>query len=438
MKPHDTKPATGAPVSRRTFIHGSAAVAALGAAPSWLASTAHAQGSDTLKIGLVGCGGRGRGAMGNAIDAAAKSGLAVKCVAAADYTQSRLEKAGELFDVPAEARFAGPTGYQSVMQSDADLVILATPPLFRPTHFAAAVEAGKHVFIEKPVAVDPPGCRQVISIGELAQKKGLSVVAGTQRRHSAGFQKHVAAIHAGSIGQIVAGNIYWCMGQLWYKTREPGDSDADYLVRNWTSFTEMSGDHLVEQHVHQIDVANWILGRPPQAAVGMGGRLRRVTGNQFDSFAVEFDYGQGCTVNSLCRQINGCWNRVDALFTGTEGRMWGRRRIARYDKAPIALPDVPAGDPADKVSPYVQEHVALQASIHAGAGVNEARSVAESTLSAIMGRIAAYTGKQVSWDDVMNDPSSDWYGLQVAVSAEDFETGKVVAPAEDVAALPGT
>ncbi len=441
--PDPTAAASASPLSRRTFIHGSAALAAVNLAPGWLMSSAHAQGSDVLKIGLVGCGGRGRGALRNAIDAAAKQGATVQCVATCDYFADKALATGEEHNVPAEQRFSGPTGYQQVMQTDADLVILATPPLFRPTHLEAAVNAGKHVFMEKPVAVDPPGCRKVISLGDLAKEKGLSIVAGTQRRHDSAFQQHAAAVHAGSIGDIVSGNIYWCMGQLWYRTRNPGESDADYLVRNWTSFTEMSGDHIVEQHVHQIDVANWVMGTPPQAAVGMGGRLRRVTGNQFDSFAVEFDYGQGRIINSMCRQINGCWNRVDSQFIGTQGRMWDNRRIARYDKADIALPEVPAGttDYTDrkvaKRSAYVNEHIALQSSIFTGAGLNEARQVAESTMAAVMGRVAAYTGQQVRWDDVMNDPSSAFYDLQVAVTPQDFENANVVAPADDAAPSPG-
>jgi predicted dehydrogenase len=428
-----TSGTSGLGFSRRAFLQTGAAAAALTMMPGWLSSSAYAQGGDgALNVALVGCGGRGKGALKDAMEAAGLHGVVLKCVAVCDYFAERANEVGEAQGVPVELRFTGPTGYQQLMQTDADLVILATPPLFRPVHLAAAIEAGKHVFMEKPAAVDPPGCRKVMSLGELAESKGLNIVAGTQRRHQNGYIKHAHAIREGAIGDIVGGQVYWCQSRLWYKNREANDSAADYMVRNWVSFLEMSGDHIVEQHVHQIDVANWFIGRHPVSAVGFGSRQRRVTGNMYDNFSVEFDYGDGCSVHSMCRQINGCYNKVDALFTGTEGRVWDERRIARYDKAEIKLPDVTGSDKS-----YVQEHVALQSAIINGEKINEAKQVAESTLTAIMGRISAYTGQMVQWDDVMNNKDSAWYGLTLSPSADDFESGGVSLPEEGVAPVPG-
>ncbi|MCC6681592.1 MAG: Gfo/Idh/MocA family oxidoreductase [Phycisphaeraceae bacterium] len=420
-------------VSRRTFLQSSAAAAAMTVIPGWMGSTAYAQsGGTVLKLATVGCGGRGKGAMANAIEAAGQLGIQAKVVAVCDYFADRTNEAGDKFEVPPEMRFTGPLGYQELMQVDADVVILATPPIFRPVHLAAAVAAGRHVFLEKPVAVDPVGCRQVMAIADEAKAKGLNIIAGTQRRHEIKYLQFAKAVEQGAIGTIVSGQIYWCQSRLWYKTREENDSNNDYLVRNWVSFLEMSGDHIVEQHVHQIDLANWFLGRPPVSAVGMGSRARRVTGNMYDQFSVEFDYGEGCTIASMSRQISGCWNRVDAQFVGTEGRVWDNRRIARYDKAEIELPQIDSGD-----KPYVQEHVDLQKAILNGPTVNEAQQVAESTMAGLMGRIAAYTGQQVTWDDLVNKQDSPWYNLALSPAARDFEAGDVPIPQEDIVPLPG-
>ena len=264
---------SGTGVSRRTFIQSSAAVAALTVVPGWLGTSAYAQGEAELKLALVGCGGRGKGAMNNALEAATRLGLQGKAVAVCDYFEARASEAGEVFGVPPEQRFAGTQGYHKVMQSDADIVILATPPLFRPVHLDAAVEAGKHVFIEKPVAVDPPGCRRIMAAGERARTKGLNIVAGTQRRHQLSYLRHAHAIQEGAVGKILSGQIHWCQGRLWYKPREAGESDADYMVRNWVNFNEMSGDHITEQHCAS-DRPRQLVHRP---APGIGGRFREPT-----------------------------------------------------------------------------------------------------------------------------------------------------------------
>ena len=206
---------------------------------------------------------------------------------------------------------------------------MATPPAFRPVHLAAAVEAGKHCFIEKPVAVDPVGARSMIATGEKAKAKGLGIVAGTQRRHQAAYLRNKALIDAGAIGKIKGGVVQWNGTVPWIKRRNPGESDASYITRNWLNFTELSGDHIVEQHVHNLDVAVWFLGRLPVAAIGFGGRARRETGNMFDFFSVDYDFGDDVHIHSQCRQIAGTYQHVGEMFTGTEGIVLWRRQSDR-------------------------------------------------------------------------------------------------------------
>lgn len=299
-------------VSRRGFIKG---VTALGvAAQAVPLIKVRAQGAPKkFKVGLVGCGGRGTGALGNLLEAAKLIGVEIEVLGVADVFKEKALDCGKKHNVPEAQCFDGFSGYKKVFELPVDLVLLATSPNFRPVHFEAAVAAGKHVFIEKPVAVDPPGIRRVIAAGEVAKQKGLTVVAGTQRRHMAGYLQVAKALQDGLIGNIVGGRVSWCMGALWFKAREPGEDDAHYMVRNWPSFTEMSGDHIVEQHVHQLDVANWMIGRTPKSAVGFGGRARRQTGDQFDFFSVDYDYDNELHIHSMCRQINGCYGGLGTV-----------------------------------------------------------------------------------------------------------------------------
>jgi predicted dehydrogenase len=318
------------------------------------------------------------------------------------------------------------------MKTDADVVLLVTPPNFRPVHLEAAIAAGKHVFMEKPVAVDPPGARKVIEIGELAEQKGLAVVAGTQRRHQLEYLKTKYAIDKGAIGPIRGGSVYWCGGALWFRQREPGEDDASYMVRNWVSFAEMSGDHIVEQHVHNIDIANWYMSQTPKTAIGFGGRARRRTGNQFDFFSIDFEYDNDVHIHSMCRQINGTYGRVSELFTGATGQTWG----SGFGKGEIAdefkMPEMTYVG-----NPYVQEHVDLINSIREGKPLNEAADVAASNMTAIMGRIAAYTGQLVRWKDLTENEQSPWYSLTLIPTPLDFEKAAVTAPPDDVAPIPG-
>jgi predicted dehydrogenase len=416
---------------RRNFLKNVAfAGAAVSALPLF---NVRAEGTPRkFKVGLVGCGGRGKGATENLLEAAKSLGHEVEVYSVVDFFADRANEVAKKYNIPADRVFVGATGYHDLMAQPVDLVILATPPAFRPAHFEAAVNAGKHIFIEKPVAVDPVGARKVIAIGEIAKQKGLSVVAGTQRRHQAIYLKNQFAVANGAIGKITGGTISWCQNKLWFKTRNPEESDASYLVRNWTSFSAMSGDHIVEQHLHNLDVANWFLGRPPVAAVGFGGRAHRQTGDQFDFFSVDFNYGDDVHIHSMCRQVNGTYGSVNEFFNGTEGSTFGGGKMTSAKLAALTIPEFKT-----HANPYVEEHIYLLESIVKGTAVNAARTVAESTLTAIMGRISAYTGQLVRWSDLTTNTESPWYNLALSPSPADFESGKVVAPKDDVYPIPG-
>ena len=272
--------------TRRKFLKDSSTIAAAGAAgavvaPSLsLARSAHAYGSDTIKIGLVGCGGRGTGASIQAMNT--ESGN-VELVAMADAFQNRLDKSlktcitnhKEKVHVPKDRQFVGLDGYKKVLESDADLVILATPPGFRPLHVEKAVEAGKHVFMEKPVAVDAPGIRRVLNAGKVAERKGLAIQVGLQRRHERAYQETIEQLQNGLIGDLIHTRVYWNGGGVWTRPREAGETELQYQMKNWYYFNWICGDHIVEQHIHNLDVANWLLNDYPVTAQGMGGRQVR-------------------------------------------------------------------------------------------------------------------------------------------------------------------
>ncbi len=417
-------------VSRREFIRNSASTAISLAGLSAGGGGMYAAGQERLRVGLVGCGGRGTGALRNIVAAAKQVDLALEVHCLADALPQRVQEVSQEFQVPPERCFGGFDAYRKVLQSDIHIVLLVTPPAFRPLHFEAAVQAGKHVFMEKPVAVDPVGARRMLKAGESADQQGLSVVAGTQRRHHRAFLKNKFLVDAGAIGRIVGGSVWWCGGALWYKNRLADDSVADYLVKNWVSFTEMSGDHIVEQHVHNLDVANWFIGRTPETALGFGARWRRQTGNQYDCFSIDYDYGEGCRIHSMCRQISGCYDRIGEEFLGSLGSITGEGKVSGGQS--VTAPEFPGHD-----DPYVQEHIDLLKSIIAGKSLNETQSVTESTLTGLMGRISAYSGDVVRWSDLTSNPDSKWYNLALSPAAEDFETGTVTLPQESVASVPG-
>ncbi|MGQ9729977.1 MAG: Gfo/Idh/MocA family protein [Candidatus Zipacnadales bacterium] len=367
------------------------------------------QGDDRIRVGLIGCGGRGSGAAANACAAAE----GVELYALGDLFADRLERAQknlsdaleDKYQVTPERCFVGFDAYQKVLATDVNYVILATPPGFRPMHFRAAVEAGKHVFMEKPVAVCPAGVREIIAAGELAKEKGLGVVAGTQYRHHAGYIELMKRLQEGEIGTIVGAQCYYNTGGLWKYDRQPGWSDVEWQIRNWLYFTWLSGDHAVEQHIHHVDTVNWALGSPPIECVTLGGRQVRTDpayGHIYDHFVTDFTYPNGVKVMSMCRQMDNCDNRLGEHFIGTEGTadgpvmnpvgfINGRKGEQRIeDKGGLGMA-------------YVREHADNINAIRAGEPLNEARQVAETTLSCIMIRMSAYSGKKVTWDFAMNE-----------------------------------
>lgn len=429
------------PTSRRDFVKlSTAAIAGLAPLAGAIPSSVFGAGNDRVRVGIIGCGNRGSGAAANVLEA----DPAVEIVAVADPLGDRIDafkaKLATLcqklpgdpmgrFKVTPDSTFVGFDGYKRLLAvNPLDLVVICSPVAFHPLHLEACINAGKHAFMEKPAAVDPVGARRVIAAGELAKQKGLAVGAGTQRRHEAVYLENHRAIADGAIGKIISGRIWWCGGNARLELeRVDGEDDAHLMVRNWYQFTEMCGDHIVEQHVHNIDVANWFIGRPPQMAMGFGGRARRRLGNRYDFFSVDFDYGEDVTVHSMSRQINGCYQRIGEQFVGTKGSMWPSGKIAGAKSKPRK----------EEANPYVQEHVDLIRSIREGRPLNEARGVAEATLGAIMGRISAYTGQIVRWTDLTERAESPWYNLALKPGPEDFEAGGIALPPTGVVPLPG-
>lgn len=362
-----------------------------------------------LKAGVIGCGGRGSGAALNFLDA----GPNLQIVALGDLFQDRIDgcrkglKEKHNVDVPDNMCFTGFDNYKKVIASGVDLVIIATPPVFRPIHFEAAVEAGKHVFMEKPVCVDPVGARSIMATAKKAESQSLCVVTGTQRHHQRSYVECFKQIQSGIIGEIVGGNVYWNQSMLWYKNRDPKWSDMEFMVRDWVNWKWLSGDHIVEQHVHNIDVFNWFFGKKPVKAVGFGARQRRLSGDQYDMFSVDFEYEGGIHVHSMCRQIDGCASNVSEFIQGTKGSCTMNHSdtmqisdlkgniIWKFDyeqeKANFKQRD-----------PYVLEHVDFVNHIRDNKPINQAEETAVSCLTAIMGRESAYSGAVVKWDEINN------------------------------------
>jgi predicted dehydrogenase len=403
MKQQETN--EGSTLSRRDLIRGAAA-AGLGLAALGQLRPGYAQGSDMLKVGVIGFGGRGTGA---ALDILAAD-PGVEIVAASDIFADRLE-AGlkkvmdsphkDRIKIPADRQFTGWDNHEKLLATDIDIVILATTPHFRPMMIEAAVKAGKHVFMEKPVAVDPVGVRRVIAAGKEAQKKKLTMVAGTQRRHSPDYIENIRLIHDGAIGELVGGQCYWNMGELWHRGDDPAWTPMERQMRNWYYYTWLCGDHIVEQHLHQLDVMNWAFGGPPVSCMGMGGRQTRTDpkfGNIFDHFAVEYVYANGARVMSMCRQAKGCAERVNQRVVGTLGDSTCEGKITGKNAWTFE---------GTVENPQVQEHRDMLASIRGGAGLNDCQQVAESTLTVIMGRMSAYTGREINWNWVLNKSELD-------------------------------
>jgi predicted dehydrogenase len=362
-----------------------------------------------LKAGVIGCGGRGTGAAINFLSA----GPSLQVTALGDTFKDRVDNCRERIlkekgqEVPVENCFVGFDAFQKVIDSGVDIVILATPPYFRPEHLAAAVQAKKHIFSEKPVCVDPVGARSVMATAKKAEGMELSIVTGTQRRHQRDYVANWQQVQQGLMGEITGGNVWWNGGKLWHRDNNPEWSEMEWMIRNWVNWCWLSGDHIVEQHVHNLDVLNWFTGKHPVKAVGMGSRLRRVTGDQYDNFSIDFTFENGIHVHSMCRQINGCANNVSERLQGSKGATNCQNSILDLAGNEIWKYEYPLDKdqkPTNTVSvdPYVQEHIDLITAIRTGKPYNELENTAVSTMVAIMGRISAYTGKETTYEEMMN------------------------------------
>ncbi|HWD21258.1 MAG TPA: Gfo/Idh/MocA family oxidoreductase [Verrucomicrobiae bacterium] len=404
-------------LDRRGFLK-SASIAAV-AANFPFVLTSHAAPDDPIRIGLIGCGGRGSGAVANAIEASPN----VKVAAVADVFENVARSAAEKYQLDPAHCFSGFDAYQKLLAvPDVNYVILATPPGFRPIHFEAAVNAGKHIFCEKPVAVDAPGIRKFIAAGELARQKQLCVVAGTQRRHQPSYKETIKRIHDGAIGDVLCLRAYWNQNAIWHRG-DHWETEMERQVHNWYHYVWLCGDHIVEQHLHNLDVCNWIMNDHPIRAYGQGGRqaLGSKSGQIYDHFAVEFEYRNGARLFSQCRQIDGTDGNVSEAVVGTkgfcnklnDGEIHQGDNIIRFD--------------GPKPNPQVVEHADLMAAVRGAAPyTNDSLNVAHSTMTAIMGRESAYSGQVVQWDEAM--------AWQTSLMPEKLAWGPV--PAVEVA-IPG-
>jgi myo-inositol 2-dehydrogenase / D-chiro-inositol 1-dehydrogenase len=382
---------------RRSFLKTGSLITAASLLPS--IAKAQVEGGE-IKVALVGCGGRGTGAAAQSLNCPG-----TKLVAIADAFEDNVKKAAETLkkqfpdrvDLPAERIFHGFDAYQKAIDA-ADLVLLCTPPGFRPMHFEYAVEKGKHAFVEKPVAVDGPGIRKFIAAAKAADAKNLKVVCGLQRHYQNSYLETLEQIKAGMIGDIVNSQVYWSGGGVWTRARQEGMTEMQYQMRNWYYFNWLCGDHICEQHIHNLDVGNWFKGAVPVKANGIGGRTKRIGkdwGEIYDHHYVEYTYADGTTMNSQCKHWNGTWSKVSETIVGTKG-----------SATPGAIKDL-AGkiiwrSRGEQNNPYQTEHDVLVKHILENKPINDAHFTAEATLTAIMGRMATYTGQEVTWEQALN------------------------------------
>ncbi|MGN6133602.1 MAG: Gfo/Idh/MocA family protein [Aureliella sp.] len=441
----ESLPESNASNTRRTFLQTAAAGAAGGSLllHSPLMRSVHAAGGDsTLKVALIGCGGRGTGA---AVQALSTEGP-VKLWAMADafdnrlalslkslqqglparYDRDKTDSLASKIDVPAERQFVGLDAYRQAIDSGVDVVILTGPPGFRPQHFEYAVQAGKHVFMEKPVATDPHGIRRVLAAAKQAKEKNLKVGVGLQRHHQASYQEAIRRIHDGEIGDIISLRCFWNTAAP-AKTpvgREESVSELQHQVRNWYFFDWLSGDHICEQHVHNLDVCNWVKGTHPIKAEGMGGRQVRTDkkyGNIYDHHAVLYTYPDGSTMQSYCRQIPGCQNKVAEIVDGAKGS-------ADLDSVRCSLTSGGKAIWQSKrggKNPYQVENDDLYHAIRNDLPYNEAENGAMSTMTAIIGRMATYSGQAIDWEKAMASE------LRLTTDAEDWSSQAPIQPLED-------
>ncbi len=403
-------------MDRRDFVKAGTAVAVGGVVTSAFPTPVRAAPAtaDAIRVGLIGCGGRGTGAAVQALSTVQD----VKLVAMADAFRDKVDGCLQTLtapereewlggnidlrpriDVPEERRFSGFDAYKQVIPL-VDVVILTTPPGFRPLHFEASVAADKQIFMEKPVATDGPGIRRVLAAAQLAKEKKLNVVVGLQRHYQTVYRKWVDRLHAGMIGDILLGRVYWNSGGVWVRPRQPGQTEMEYQMRNWYYFNWLCGDHIVEQHIHNIDVGNWVMNGHPVRAQGQGGRQVRTGkdhGEIFDHHFVEFEYPNGSRILSQCRHIPDTMSRVSEAFHGTNGTAPKPGLILSQTGQTLF-----EHDDAEDPNPYQVEHDELFAAVAAGEyKYADADRGAMATMTAIMGRMATYSGQVVTWDEAI-------------------------------------
>lgn len=384
-----------------------------------------------LKAGIVGCGGRGSGAAKDWM----KSAKGVTIIALGDVFQDKVDnlaaglKNDYGIDIPADKRFVGFDAYKKVIDSGIDVLIDCTPPVFRAEHFKYGVEKGKHAFLEKPICVDAVGYRTIVAAAKQAEAKKLCVVTGTQRHHQRNYVEAYKKVMEGYIGEITGGTVYWNQSMLWYRERQAGWSDCEWMIKDWVNWKWLSGDHIVEQHVHNIDVFTWFSGLKPVKATGFGSRQRRITGDQYDNFSIDFTMENGVHMHSMCRQIDGCANNVSEFIQGTKGS---------WDSATNEIKDL-AGNVVWKydkdateaqfkqMNPYVLEHVNLVNHIRAKKPIDQASETAVSNMAAIMGRESAYTGAEVTWEQ-MTASAQDYTPADLNLGKMDMSTFTVPVP----------
>ncbi|MDH6342423.1 putative dehydrogenase [Parabacteroides sp. PFB2-12] len=426
-------------ISRRSFLKSSAAAGALGVIGTGGAATAltscggskepaikplkeagsyyipdldmdKAADGKELKAGVIGCGGRGSGAAFNWLNAANGVTITALCDTFKERVDSLANKLKEEkgIDIPENMRFVGLDAYKQLIDSGVDVVIVATPPNFRPIHFEYATQKNKHSFLEKPICVDPAGYRTIVATAKQAAAKNLRVITGTQRHHQRSYVASYQKIMEGMIGEITGGVVYWNGGKLWHRDRQAGWTDGEWMIKDWVNWKWLSGDHIVEQHVHNIDVFTWFSGLKPVSAVGFGSRQRRVTGDQFDNFSVDFVMENGIHLHSMCRQIDGCANNVSEFIQGTKGS-WNSRDMEIKDLAGNVLWKYDGDAEKEKyqqTDPYTLEHVNWINAIRQNKPLEQASETAISNMAAIMGRNSAYTGVETTWDEMTASPEN--------------------------------
>lgn len=418
--------------SRRNFVKTSSLLTGGLLAAPFLSSANYFSGADdVIKIALIGCGGRGTGATVQALSTKQN----VRLVAMADAFKDRLEDSlknitealegkSDRVQVKEENKFTGFDAYKKAIAL-ADVVILTTPPGFRPIHFEEAVNQNKQIFMEKPVATDPNGIQRVLKAAEIAKAKKLNVVVGLQRRYQNSYRELIKRVHDGAIGDIVSAQAWWDNDGVWVHPRQPGWTEMEYQMRNWYYFVWLCGDHITEQHIHNLDVINWALEAYPVKAQGMGGREVRKGkdyGQIFDHHFVEFHYGNGAILNSQCRHQKGTMSKVDELLVGTKGKVFCDDARITDTRGKIIY----QYDLKKENQPYQTEHDELFDAVAKGEfKFWDAERGAKSTMTSILGRLATYTGQEVSWDKAINS------GLNIMPTAYDFNAQPPVLPDAD-------